>query len=272
MTGGKCAVFLDIDGTLSWESLPPCQQDIDALRRVRRAGHYVLINTGRGRGFLPGPLVGVDYLDGYLFGCGTQLILGERVIFTGEVDRAFLRRVIRFHLERPDRWCLFEGEKSLYTLNPKRMLEWPRVTKEDDFETVYADEHITKVTIMGHGQADAEEHALFDGTLELVEQTKSDWYEAILPGNGKGRGLRRTCEYLGIPIENSIAVGDSENDLDMFASAGVAVAMQDSSRAALDAARYVTGRCGEGGVALAVNALLFGEGVLRDAAGHGCKA
>ena len=95
-----------------------------------------------------------------------------------------------------------------------------------------------------------------------MEQTKSNWYEAILPGNGKGRGMERTCRLLGVPIENSIAIGDSENDLDMFAHAGAAVAMENASELALQAAHYVTGPCGQGGVAQAVRALVFGEGEL----------
>lgn len=263
MTGGKYAVFLDIDGTLSRHGMPPCQEDIEALRRARQAGHFVLINTGRSRGILPSPLRDVDYLDGYLFGCGTQLVLGGRVVFTGELDRAFLRHVIRYHQDHPDRFSMFEGESNGYTLNPKGTYEWPRITGENDFDTLYAFEHVTKVTVMDRGQADAEEHALFDGILEIVEQPESSWHEAILPGNGKGKGMLRACEHLGIPAENSIAIGDSENDLDMFACAGTAVAMENSSRAALDAARYVTGRCGEGGVAKAVNALLFGKGKLK---------
>ena len=93
MTDGKKIIFLDIDGTLSWNSLAPCPEDIDALCRARQAGHYVFINTGRASGFLPAPLLGVDYLDGYLCGCGTQLLMGGRQIFGDELKRPFLRQV-----------------------------------------------------------------------------------------------------------------------------------------------------------------------------------
>jgi len=264
MTTGKKAIFLDIDGTLSWNSEAPCPEDIAALRAARAQGHFVFINTGRSSGFVPPVLREADYLDGFLCGCGTQLIMDGRQVFGGELSRPFLRRVAAFHLARPARWCLFEAEDNVYNLNgPLMYPHFKRVTREDDFETVYADVRVTKLTIMGHGQADAEEHALFDGVLELVEQTKSNWYEAILPGNGKGRGLRRVCAHLGIPIENSIAVGDSENDLDMFAHAGVSVAMENASEAALQAAQLMTGKCGEGGVARAVRALVLGDETAR---------
>ena len=264
MTDGSKAIFLDIDGTLSWHGALPCREDINALRRARAAGHTVLINTGRSRGILPETMVDVDWLDGYLLGCGTQLLLRGREIFTGMLDRPLLREVAAFFLRAPGRCCLFEAEEGAYLIRCETDFNpWPDaypVTAPDDFETLYPGARVTKLTV--YGRITQAEYDLYAGRLEPVVQSSGHWYEAILPGLGKGRGLRRVCEALGIPAENSIAIGDSDNDLDMFAYAGVAVAMAEASPTALAAARYRTGRCGEGGVAQAVNALVFGEGTL----------
>lgn len=266
MTKGKKILFLDIDGTLSWHGALPCQEDIDALRRARAAGHTVLINTGRSRGILPETMVGVDWLDGYLLGCGTQLLLHGQEVFTDVLSRPLLRDVADFFLRANERCCLFEAEEGAYIIRNKPGFDpWPTaypVTAPDDFETLYPDARITKLTV--YGQITQAEYDLYRGRLDPVVQSSGRWYEAILPGLGKGAGLRRVCAALGIPVENSIAIGDSDNDLDMFAHAGVAVAMEQASPAALNAAHCVTGRCGEGGVAQAVNALVFGEGVLKE--------
>ena len=258
-------IFLDIDGTLSWDGNPPCDADIAALRRARAAGHAVLINTGRSHGVLPPVFLGVDYLDGYLCGCGTTLIMNGQVRFDSALDRPLLRDVCRFFLNAPGRCCLFEAEEGAYIIRCQTDFDpWPialPVRSADDFETVYADARITKLTV--YGAMTEAERALYHGRLTPVLQSSGRWYEAILPGRGKGLGLRHVCERLEIPVENSIAIGDSDNDLDMFAHAGIAVAMAESSPTALAAARYRTGRCGEGGVAQAVDALVFGEGELE---------
>ena len=42
---------------------------------------------------------------------------------------------------------------------------------------------------------------------------------------GKGNGLLALADYLGVPHENTIAVGDSKNDIDMLKKAGLSLAM-----------------------------------------------
>lgn len=262
MMPGRKAIFLDIDGTLSYNGAPPCEEDVAALRQARAAGNAVLINTGRALGFLPESLRGADYLDGYLCGCGSQLVLHGETIFTHEVPRPILRAAAAFYLARPGRRCLFEGEDSLYVVNGEyKGALWPQVTREDDFETVYADKKITKLTILGG--VTEEERALYRGRLELVLQSSGRWYEAILPGCGKGRGMDRVCEVLGIARADTIAIGDSENDLEMFAHAGDAVAMANATDQAMRACAWRTAACGEGGVARAVRALALGQGELE---------
>ncbi|MDD7122984.1 MAG: HAD hydrolase family protein, partial [Clostridiales bacterium] len=89
------AIFLDIDGTLiPFGAEAPCEQDRTALLRARAAGHKVLINTGRSSGFLPPVLRTADYLDGFLCGCGTQLIIGGKTLFKQEIPREALRQVL----------------------------------------------------------------------------------------------------------------------------------------------------------------------------------
>ena len=42
---------------------------------------------------------------------------------------------------------------------------------------------------------------------------------------GKGNGLRFLCDYLNVPVVNSIAAGDAQNDISMLEAAGLSVAM-----------------------------------------------
>ena len=42
---------------------------------------------------------------------------------------------------------------------------------------------------------------------------------------GKGSAVIRLSEYLNIPIENTIAAGDEQNDISMIEEAGLGIAM-----------------------------------------------
>ena len=58
--------------------------------------------------------------------------------------------------------------------------------------------------------------------------------------SNKGAAVRYMADFYHEPIENTIAVGDEENDCPMIEAAGVGVAMANASDAAKAVADYVT--------------------------------
>jgi len=56
----------------------------------------------------------------------------------------------------------------------------------------------------------------------------------------KGNAVNYLCNYLNIPIENSIAVGDEENDISMIQSAGIGIAMANATNGIKEYADYIT--------------------------------
>ncbi len=75
------------------------------------------------------------------------------------------------------------------------------------------------------------------------------WAEAFHVGSDKGAGLRTLGGHCGIARECTVAIGDNYNDLDMFAYAGVSVAMAGSPEDVAAQADYVTGAVTDGGAA-----------------------
>ena len=62
----------------------------------------------------------------------------------------------------------------------------------------------------------------------LVAQTDPCNLEIFTSQAGKGNGLRLLAEQLSIPIEKTIAVGDSTNDMTMIQAAGLGLAMENA--------------------------------------------
>jgi hypothetical protein len=80
---------------------------------------------------------------------------------------------------------------------------------------------------------------MFSGLMgaDVVEQEAS-----------KAEGLKRLCAHYGIPMEQTVAFGDSMNDYEIIREAGIGIAMGNSCRELKEAADYVTDRIDENGV------------------------
>ena len=69
----------------------------------------------------------------------------------------------------------------------------------------------------------------------------NDRYQEIVPeGISKGFAVRWFCEYVGVPIENSVAAGDAQNDIEMLKAAHVGAVMCNAYPGIAEYGNYVT--------------------------------
>jgi len=72
----------------------------------------------------------------------------------------------------------------------------------------------------------------------------------------KGNALSILAKYLNVSLEDCMAIGDQENDLQMIQVAGIGVAMGDGNSILKDEANYVTKSFDENGFSYAVDTYL----------------
>ena len=75
--------------------------------------------------------------------------------------------------------------------------------------------------------------------IQLTQSAPSN-IEIMPLGVDKGQGVRDFARSMGIPLEETMTLGDEENDIPMLTAAGYGVAMGNGSRLAKAAARYLT--------------------------------
>lgn len=76
--------------------------------------------------------------------------------------------------------------------------------------------------------------------------------ELNAPGATKGAAITRLAAHLGLSQEQTMAMGDGENDFSMILAAGIGVAMRNGRPDLLKAADYITDTNDEDGVAAAI--------------------
>ena len=83
--------------------------------------------------------------------------------------------------------------------------------------------------------------------LELAIST-SGYIEITQKDAQKGKALEHLCRYLGIHMEEVMAIGDNENDHSMLVRAGYPIAMGNANEEIKKIAKYVTASNDESGV------------------------
>jgi Cof subfamily protein (haloacid dehalogenase superfamily) len=250
----QLVIFLDIDGTLYTTTNGTPKENIEAIRQVREQGHMVLLNTGRSYGNIPDEIMEGIPLDGFVSALGSDVRFQGEKLFTQALSQEQLRRIIEFHLE-DGRYCVLEGEDDVFAINPRKKDRKKLVTSPDDFDELYSGSRISILAV--HGEVSERERELFGDEFYFVEHP--GYYECALKGCNKATGMEVVLDHLGKTAQDTIAMGDSMNDLDMLEYAGFSIAMENAVEEVKKACDAVTRTVNEGGVALALREHVLGN-------------
>lgn len=91
----------------------------------------------------------------------------------------------------------------------------------------------------------------FKGELEVF-RVNDTWIDLVASGVSKALGMQQILDIHTIPICASMAIGDSENDIDMLRFAGIGVAVQNAMPSVLAMADEITASNENDGVAAVI--------------------
>lgn len=240
---------LDMDGTLLNARQAISPENRRWIRRAAENGVTVCLASGRGRptmlpyyeelGLAGTPFVAVN---------GGEVWRDEsRLLSRRPLDRSLNRRLLAI-AEETDAWFWAYGCEGYYLTKA----DWdPGFVQEEWLKFGY---YAEDREVLARVKAEL-------GRLGPLEITNSDPnnLEINPPGVSKAAGLAEVCRELGIRMEETVAVGDSLNDLAMIRQAGVGVAMGNAQPAVKRAADAVVAANDEDGVAEAIRRFVFGE-------------
>ena len=245
----KKAIFLDIDGTLTIEgtNVPP-ESAVWAIQAARKKGHLVFLCTGRNFDMLK-PLLSYGF-DGVVASAGGYICCGNQVIYDcpmteiqrGQVLDTLEQNGIFRTVECLDGAFTDDGFKDFLKEHAKEgsnseLLRWRRqVEAELDIRSMreYAGQPVYKVVVMSTDMKRMEQaqEILKEDFLFCIQEANKFGLvngEVINRKFNKGKAVTRVCEYLQFPVEDTIAFGDSMNDVEMLETAGYSVCMENGS-------------------------------------------
>ena len=234
------AAFFDWDGTLSADGQTVASDTVDAIHALQQGGNAAILCTGRATGLIPDTAKAIGF-DGLVAAAGAFVRLGEKQLFRRYLPPEQIPALIA-HFLADGQTCVLEGETQMYVLNDtagRFPASWTPLASPEEFASRFPGHIVSKLTL--HGPMSAATDALLSASYTIIRHPT---YAEILP---KGLG----------PAD-SWAFGDSYNDVDMLAAAGVGVAMGNAPDGVKAHADRITASADRGGVAIALRELLGG--------------
>lgn len=244
-------IALDMDGTLLNDQLEISKENEKWINKALQAGVTVSFSTGRG---FPGanpyaeqlklntPMITVNGSEVW----SKPHVLHKRITLGYEK----IEQLHQLALQYPDVWFWAYSTQGIY--NKENWLE--EGTHFSDYEWLKFGYHTEDDQAREEILTRIKEWDLFEVT------NSSPWNLELNPkGITKASGIRELCKLLDIQMSETIAVGDSLNDIAAIRACGVGVAMGNAQEAVKSAADAVTLTNNENGVAEVIKRFVFGQ-------------
>ena len=272
----KKILFVDLDGTLLTDSKEITPENLRAIRRATSLGHAVVVTTGRP---LASTAIQVEKLGLTTPGCYAITSNGALIYDAHRKETIFYRGVYRdcireafeeaykFHIHpqtysKQGALCERDDEEMQYysasTLLPYEVVEDVTAVLEDDpIKLLFIDlrDRSRLEAFRAHMEPWAKKNR-----IDMF--FSCDQYLEFLPeGINKGSGVRFICSHLGVPLENTLAAGDAENDITMLQAVHTPCVMKNADPEMFSYASYITERDNNhSGIAEIIEKFILQEG------------
>lgn len=254
----KKMIFLDLDGTIrDFDGFIPDSAK-EAVMAARRNGHEVLISTGRPYFALKNLLPDMEF-DGSITGSGSYVLYKEECLHHKFITQFTYLSLCNYLL---DHHCAFElmTYKKTYLLRQcqKSYQKLSQKVTESIGENAPRFAEFSPTLIDSPLDIHEIEKFFFFSESLSLEEVKKHWgtcfyiVASSLPCQGliagelspavvnKAEGIRAVLNKCDLGPEAVIAIGDSDNDIEMLDLAGCGIAMGNGNDSVKAVADYIT--------------------------------
>lgn len=272
-------IALDIDGTLFGSRGRISERNLRAVRRCVESGIEVVFATGRDYDALPLEQVSGTGMRYAVTTNGSAIyeLPGRHCVWENTMRQQDVLDIIRYVSVRdmfPYMFIDGRGYTSCDKAEVFERVDWPPHLKMETRKNMhFAADLAGLVKCSDRGVQKGA--ILFPGTGGITGWDETRAYLDSIPGvhavDGgcanlefnrsdatKAAGLAKLADILGIPMTRTLAIGDSENDIEMLKSCAVGVAMGNAPDLVKECADFVTFANDEDGVAAVLEELIGG--------------
>lgn len=258
-------VAIDIDGTLITDDRQITPDVFEAIQEAKAQGVKVVITTGR-------PIAGVKQLlkdlkldepNNYVitFNGGLvqetasgQALVSETMSYEDYIDMEVLSRKLGVHMHAITQEGIYTANRNIgkYTVHEANLVNMPIYYRTPE---EMANKAIVKMMFID--EPEILEAAIAKLPSELYERfnlvKSAPFYLEILKKTvSKGQAIKHLAQELGLTMDQTMAIGDEENDRAMLEVVGTPVVMENGNPEIKKLAKHITKSNNESGVAYAL--------------------
>src|SRR5437660_4945903 len=276
-------LLADVDGTLVTHEKVLTERARAAVAKMRRAGIQFAITSGRpprGMEMLIAPLAlttPIAAFNGGMFVKPDLSVIEQRVLQADVIEPAM--ETMRKHgldswIYRGTEWFVrdrhgphVDREEWTVKFSPTVVSNFEGLTNDvaklvgvsDDLEAVHECE--TAVREQFAAKVHTRQTNPQRETLVSAARSQPYYLDVTHPDANKGYVVTRLSEMLRIPTHQIATIGDMPNDMAMFETSGISIAMGQAAEEVRSAATYVTSSSEEEGFAKAVEEFVLNHGL-----------
>ncbi len=262
-------IAIDMDGTLLDSGNRLTERTRKAIEMAKKKNIEVVLATGR---VLKSALYYSDMLklDSYIAACNGAIVVDNKGkdIFRKPIDKKKLEKIMEIG-HNMSVYFHFYNEDTFFTKTYVKEIVDYYSSSNGKFtgQSIDVDIYEKMEDISSRKDLDVFKFLFIDNNPDKLQQLRENlslvegisisksWtnnLEVMEEGISKGRSLEHLCQLMNISLENTMAIGDNENDLSMLSLAGLSVGMGNGAKAVLENVDYITEDNDHDGVARAI--------------------
>jgi len=258
-------IFLDIDGTIrDFDGYVP-DSAVEVIRQARKNGHQVCISTGRPYCQIEERIKEIGF-DGIISGSGSYVEYEGNCLSQKYFSMPLYKSICKYLMERN---CVIElqtykescilreqveafqniGERIQKKLGEqaRKVVHMPQIVESEEEM-----DNVEKILFFSNDLSNEKLTEDWNGLLHVVPVSipnPEKWGGEITPiGINKAEGIRSILEAGRFRESDVVAIGDSENDIEMIRLASVGIAMGNGTSRVKEEADMITDSLREDGI------------------------
>ncbi len=257
----KKIILFDVDGTLV-----DCVHGIDyineetqkALHKLKEAGHYIFIASGRPYCYLLDELLKFDF-DGYILNDGAQIIFHDQQLAIHPIEKKFLLDMIDQVKKKGSTFVAYSKKYAYFYNDDGFLVDYAKTFKFNDKYLINVDniedylDEAMKVHVLSKNKADHDEFDLDMNEFFCFNDKRVYLKEIFSKKYTKATALKEILDIVNIDVEETYFFGDGFNDIEMMDFVGHPIAMGNSHEDVKKHAEYICKNIEDDGVADFIN-------------------